>query len=112
MRMESAAAAKATASAKVRRGPPGNQWPAEGTKIRAVYDLLMASKGLPVEVNLSRMFNSNGGADGRRIQDLRDYYGLDIRKLSNGRWVLAGEWFGKTYVDYIADRIHAAERAT
>lgn len=95
MRLESAAAAKDqdTGSRNLR--------PGEGTKLRAVYDLFMANKGLPVQYKANT--NSN-------LFQLVNFYGLDIRRIRNGRWVLAGEWFGPTYVDYIADRLAAAER--
>ena len=46
---------------------------------------------------------------------LIDVYGLDIRSRSHpGAWgtgssereyILAGEWFGKVYVDYIAEQL-------
>lgn len=78
--------------------------PREGSKIREVYDLFYANKGVAIEWHFS---GSN-----RLILDLQDYYGLDIRNLQKGsprtgrpsKWVLAGEWFGKTYVDYIATK--------
>ena len=50
------------------------------------------------------------GAGGRTITDLRDYYGLDIRKITTRKWVLAGEWIGRTYVDYIADHLARLDR--
>lgn len=36
---------------------------------------------------------------------LRDFYGLDIRNFGRRRWCLVGEWFGKEYKDYIAEKI-------
>lgn len=78
--------------------------PREGTKLRALYDLLVANKGYPVTVSKANKY---------RLVQLRDFYGLDIIHISGRgrghppiRWLLAGEWFGRTYVDYIADRIN------
>jgi hypothetical protein len=77
--------------------------PREGSKIREIYDLFQASKGVTIEWSYK--------AGGKRLmQDLKDYYGLDIRRIQSGSsktgrkslYVLAGEWFGSEYVDYIA----------
>ncbi len=71
-----------------------NDIPREGSKIRAVYDLFQANKGRVIFIN----FN------GVHPDQLTDYYGLDIRNMGYGKWVLAGEWFGKVYLDYISAR--------
>jgi len=94
--MESAASAKG-------RGVR-NPRPREGTKLRAIHDLFVANKGIPIA------FSTSGAPARARIEQLRNFYGLDIRCLARGRWVLAGEWYGSTYVDYIADVIHKADR--
>lgn len=73
-----------------------------------MYDILMISKGIPVEVALCHWEGRHGAAT--MVEQLRSFYGLDIRKIQPGKWVLAGEWFGKTYVDYIADRIAEFDR--
>lgn len=101
MKMES------VSTAKGRRRASAQLISTDGTRVRRLYDLLMANKGIPLDVPLTKF---DGRPIGRVISCLTDYYGLDIRKLHNGRWVLAGEWFGPAYRDYIADRIHAAER--
>lgn len=103
MRMVSAAVSKG------RHAPLTHLAPREGTRIRAVYDHLMANKGIPLDISLTTAFGSKGGS-GYRLAQLRDSYGLDIRCLGYGRWVLAGEWFGPTYIDYIADRLAEADR--
>lgn len=109
MKLESAFVAKMHAKGRVTSRQSS---PREGTKLRRMYDLLMASKGLPLDTPLA-MFGmtaeSRSNNAGIYIENLRNFYGLDIRKLEPGRWVLAGEWFGKVYIDYIAERIHAAE---
>lgn len=71
--------------------------------MRVLYDLLMNNAGKPVDLVYTR-------SDGRRMQALSDFYGLDIRIAQyaskfRGRkllHILAGEWFGKVYVDYLA----------
>lgn len=84
--------------------------PAEGTRLRELYDLFKANEGVPVAVATSR---------GRPVDDLTDFYGLDIMCLIPGRggapphnvkpvYVLAGEWFGMEYVDYIARHLERA----
>ncbi len=101
MRMDSAAVAK-------ERAPQTSHLaPKEGTRLRRVYDLLMANKGIPIDIHLT-CFEGASHAGGIAIEQLRDFYGLDIRKIKYGRWVLAGEWFGATYKDYIADRLERA----
>lgn len=99
MRMDSAAVAKGHFA------PSSHRAPKEGTRLRRLYDLLMANKGVPIEQPLTMFENRPAGVAGALIEQLRNYYGLDIRKLRYGRWVLAGEWFGTTYRDYIVDRL-------
>ena len=74
--------------------------PSPNTKLRKIYDKFMANKGIPVEFELdtsSRNYMTN---------QLPDFYGLDIRRIDRNCYVLAGEWFGTTYVDYIAERLN------
>ena len=83
--------------------------PREGTKIRELYDLFQAHKGVMfMHDNLTEIYPANC------IGQLTDYYGLDIRNLGalpndtpgtgrgGSKWILAGEWFGSKYIDYIA----------
>lgn len=81
-----------------KRRAPVSSAPREGTKIREVYDLFQANKG--------RVINFTQPS-GNITDNLTDYYGLDLRCVGYGKWILAGEWFGKIYVDYIAERIAA-----
>jgi len=81
--------------------------PKPGTKIRRLWDLLQMYKGEVIELPLSTEYNTG-------ITYLIDFYGLDIRKLEDrqhkgrrggsscAKWILAGEWFGSEYVDYIS----------
>jgi len=103
MRTETAAQAKG-----IRRVTHSHDIPREGTRLRRLYDLFVSNKGVPIEAPLSFFEGGNGG--GRLFADLIDFYGLDIRKIHNGKWVLAGEWLGRRYIDYIAQRIAEAER--
>lgn len=77
MRTESAAQAKAPHRAANQRVPR------QGSRMRALYDVLMKNKGLVVTLVLRN----------------------DDRGSGPGRYVLAGEWFGREYRDYIAERI-------
>lgn len=81
------------AHAKGRKAHPQRR-PRPGTRIGDVYDSFMANKGVPIEITF------RGSV---QLYYLTDFYGLDIRKVHNGLWVLAGEWFGRAYVDYIAE---------
>jgi hypothetical protein len=74
---------------------PRNSIPSEGSKLRAVYDLFQRSKG--------RVIDYASPNNDRLLADLQDYYGLDIRRVARCKWVLAGEWFGLIYRDYIAE---------
>jgi hypothetical protein len=87
----------------------GNILPREGSRLRAIYDELMENKGFPIQGGFTNR-------DKNCVEQLQNFYGLDIRIFRHGKgrgkgstsvWILAGEWFGKTYVDYIADRINA-----
>ena len=69
--------------------------PREGSYLRECYDLFLNNRGVPI-----RFVERNNNRNATR--QLQDYYGLDIRCIEPGKWVLAGEWFGKNYVDYIA----------
>lgn len=79
------------------------QKPKEGTALRKYYDLFTENKGLPVQVAVkSTLPNAFTGV---RLEQLRSRYGLDIRRLRTKEWVLVGEWDGRVYIDYIAERM-------
>jgi hypothetical protein len=108
MKLESAARAKRDL------GPDLGKLPHEGTLIRAIFDRFQENRGRPV-----RVFDIAGRSRGTWFNQLQDFYGLDIRKVSGsgakGRgagkgqgfnsYVLVGEWFGSKYVDYVAERL-------
>lgn len=79
---------------------PLHEAPREGTRLREIYDLLQSNKGTPTDFTCRKR-------DTNRIDQLRDFYGLDIRNIGYRRWLLAGEWFGKVYIDYVAERVGA-----
>jgi len=90
------------------RDAPGN-----GTKLRANWDVLQANKGVPVELAGEPRYIA------MQIVQLVDFYGLDIRQVQRGfhggdisrpsLYVLAGEWFGRVYIDYIAEHINSSQ---
>ena len=81
--------------------------PRPGTRIRAIYDLLMENKGKWIKVD-SNKFQSVQAA-WTSMTYLKNFYGLDIVGRGQGRghkygeWLLAGEWFGKVYIDYVVN---------
>ena len=89
---------------KGHRNPTGHLYPREGSRMRELYDQFMANKGVPI----SSLDFRRG--DWRRLDALRDFYGLDIRHIRKGRWCLVGEWFGSTYIDYVARHLAKLER--
>ena len=74
--------------------------PKEGTKLREVYDLFMASPGTPIDWPTSR---SQKGMK----ETLIDFYGLDIRFVGprggnkGGKYVLAGMYRGSEFVSFL-----------
>ena len=87
--------------------------PREGSKLRHLYDVFMEHKGVPLQINLKAEY---GAAATSMVTQLQNFYGLDIfckrggRGVHHATYLLAGEWFGATYVDYVANRIQKAER--
>ena len=81
-----------------KHGAPLQRIPKEGTRTRELYDLLQANKGKIIYKSITRVYNSVF------VRALTDFYGLDIRNLGYGKWILAGEWSKDgTYVDYISE---------
>lgn len=73
-------------------------YPVEGSRTREICEMFRNSPGIPI-----RWSKTND--DAPRLESLIDRYGLDIRRLGPEMWVLAGEWFGSEYRDYIAEYI-------
>lgn len=88
-------------------GAPHQDAPRPGTRIRRVYDLLFANAG--------RWVPMPGMNNGPNVAEyLRSSYGLDVRCRHVGipgiyrggttsEWLLAGEWVGRVYLDYVVD---------
>lgn len=82
-----------------------NRAPKEGTKLRQVYDALKAAPGKSVLID----FVEDRALLYRQLQQLRDFYGLDIQNVPTGpkhrhtkyEHVLVGEHIGKDYVSYV-----------
>lgn len=80
-----------------------NVVPKEGTLLRQCWDLLKANPGVEVKWNHGQMRGWN------EIQQLVDYYGLDVRKSrpnrgagNGGWWILIGEYMNRgEYVGYV-----------
>jgi hypothetical protein len=105
MRTESAYATKGRGSGGISK----QKIPRQGTKIRELWDLFQNKRGEVVIFPLNTLYNKSV------LNALTDFYGLDIRCLSHksagrgkgscpGQWILAGEWFGNEYKDYIAEK--------
>lgn len=107
MRQESAASIK-------RKISLGLRLPREGSQLRVLYDRFMANKGKPIKIEKGGHIN---------LPQLINYYGLDIRSAYSpgGRagiprraakgsfYILVGEWFGRVYIDYVAEQINKSE---
>jgi hypothetical protein len=85
---------------------PRQEYPRSGTRTRALLDYLMEHKGRPLALSW-RDFFSRYCYFRRAIADLNDYWGMDIRRVAHmkGFYVLCGEWHGKVYVDYVAEKL-------
>ncbi|SRR5260370_31476539 len=83
------------------KGAPVKEFPRKGTLLRYYYDLFQDNKGEVIELAFGRNTSS------RIIPDLIDYHGFDLRCVKKGgpscnsKWLLAGEWIGKIYIDYV-----------
>lgn len=77
---------------KRNRGDVAVKFPRPGTRLRAAHDLFLQNRGVPISYV----------SDSNVVRQLTDHYGMDLRCIEPGKWVLAGEWMGKNYVDYIA----------
>lgn len=75
-----------------------NEIPNEGTKCRKLYDLFISNKGKIINVSATIYPKT-------MIVYFIDFYGWDIRRVGKCKWILAGEWYGKVYVDYIAENM-------
>lgn len=80
-------------------------YPAAGTVARQVYDLLFEQKGRPVDLSAAPFGSSQRH---NALNCLRDFYGCDIRRTRSHTYILAGEWFGAHYSDYVNQAIDEA----
>jgi hypothetical protein len=63
----------------------------------------MENRGRWVDISPSSFGIKYSGHMGSISEALINRYGLDIRK-GHGKWLLAGEWFGKVYIDYVVEQ--------
>ena len=82
--------------------------PSEGSLARRVYDQLFADNGK--EVELKGLEGTHRGAIGAAIVALSDFYGMDIRHFSKSKYILAGEWCGRVYIDYVVERMNENDK--
>lgn len=80
--------------------------PQQGSGIGVVWALLQANKGRAVH----RPDGMKKVVWEAALGQLRDFWGLDINRPGTSP-MLVGEWFGKVYVDYLAEALdHEARR--
>jgi hypothetical protein len=73
--------------------------PSPGTKLRAVLDLFYPPLTV-VPLRAIREIANGRRLPGHYIADLKNFYGLDIRRHHYGHWWLVGEYFPGGYLDY------------
>jgi hypothetical protein len=79
--------------------------PAEGSRIRIIYDCLQNRKGRPVEIPFIPRAKM-----GSILLQLRVTYGMEILILQKRTkhqpsiYILVGEWFESEYRDYLEER--------
>jgi hypothetical protein len=81
----------------VKIGPPVQEYPGEGTKVRRVFDKLMDNKMQPVkfdDLGIERRHVRN------IVRDLIDIYGMEIHRVATQTYMVVGEWVGDTFVDF------------
>lgn len=110
MRVASAASIKRKGKASGKAGR--RDIPTEGTNLRLIYDNLLANRGIEIEIIIRSGRNSSDL--GSIIQQLRDFYGLDIRARKQAgakrrAYCLAGEYFGSHYVSYMNAGVQTCE---
>jgi hypothetical protein len=77
--------------------------PAEGTALRALYDVLKANRGNPVQI-LKRPGDTRPHSYlATALSQLENFYGCDIKKVAPRKYMLVGEWFGSYYADYMSE---------
>ncbi len=97
--------------------------PREGTRLRKTYDLFQKNKA--ENIAIAHLYN-NMNSRNTSINQLINFYGLDIRKTYDARssnkgrgkkepsersslYMLVGEWKGAEYVDYLAKKLKETE---
>ena len=109
MRIESVAGVKRSKKGK-KLGSPLQNKPREGTILRSFYDMFLENKGIPLHGTPAEWYRAFGGkslnAKGNTsyqatMEQLKNFYGLDIRRLKHKTYILAGEWIDGKYHDYM-----------
>jgi hypothetical protein len=93
-----------------RRHHSGRELPYPGTQRRRLYDWLFThAKGIAVPIDYSEFGFTNQNRLTNEIYQIGMAYGLDVRIVGYGgarskhpmRVILAGEWEGRAYLDYM-----------
>lgn len=108
MRVESVADIKPTKKGRVRKSS-GDGLPHEGSSIRQLYDVFKENAGYVIKFD--PMVTRQWTRFYAQINQLRDFYGCDIRKVGGygaREYILAGEWIGAYYTDYVKARFDKA----
>lgn len=83
-----------------RNTTPKHMIPAEGTRLRRLWDALQANRGHPVYIkDFFAGCKSAKAFKYHAITQFRDFWGLDIC-YARTMWTLLGEWKGRDYHDY------------
>lgn len=104
MRVESVAEAKG-------RKVTGDGLPHEGSSIRQLYDVFRENAGYVIRFD--PMVARRWSRFYAQINQLRDFYGCDIRKVGgygSREYILAGEWIGAHYTDYVKARFEGVNK--
>lgn len=83
--------------AQIKKGfkRPIHQLPREGSRIRGLYDLFSMYKGHIIDLGPALPKNHY-----MTIQQLVDFYGMDIHHIGKGKFCFSGEYIGSRYVSY------------
>lgn len=78
---------------KGRKSPP-HEKPRAGSSLRQAHDIFLANAGKPIPFDWRYRK--------AQVQQLKDFYGFDLRCVRHGTWVLAGEYLTNgVYVNYL-----------
>lgn len=86
-----------------RRSCPQRMVPKEGSRLRHLYDAIVSQKCEAVDISAITSELSKH-ARAQLMNQLRQNYELDIRRVGINKYSLVGEWVGAAYIDYLAEK--------